>query len=128
MTAELVMAVSAAISAFAVLIAAIVGIYRTAKKIGQVLGTDSQGRTISDRLDRVEHQLWENGGSSLADRVNNIEKHVVKVSTEIEFIKDLTMGLHTAQTNSAAIFYPQEIGETPLEPIKKPLRKKRSST
>jgi hypothetical protein len=92
-----------------------------------MLGTDLQGRTISDRLDRVEHQLWENGGSSLADRVNNIEKHVVKVSTEIEFIKDLTMGLHTAQTSSTTSIY-QRVEDSVIDPIKKPLRKKRSAS
>lgn len=124
MTAELIMAISAAISAFGVLVAATVGIYRTAKKIGQVLGTDGQGRTISDRLERVEHQLWENGGSSLADRVNNIEKHVVKVSTEIEFIKDLTMGLHSASTGVTPVVRPVE--DLVVDPIKKPLRKKRT--
>lgn len=128
MTAELIMAVSAAISAFAVLAAAIIAIYRIAKKIGDVLGTDAHGRTISDRLDRVEHQLWENGGSSLADRVNNIEKHVVKVSTEIEFIKDLTMGIHTAQNNSTTVFYPQSEPEEVLSPIKKPIKRKRNAS
>lgn len=126
MTAELVMAVSAAISAFAVLVAATIKIYRTAKKIGDVLGADEKGRTISDRLDRVEHQLWENGGSSLADRVNNIEKHVVKVSTEIEFIKDLTMGLHTAQASSVS-----SLQESPrdaiVQPLKKPIKRKRAA-
>lgn len=127
MTAELIMAVSAAISAFAVLVAAVIGIYRTAKKIGDVLGADAQGRTISDRLDRVEHQLWENGGSSLADRVNNIEKHVVKVSTEIELIKDLTMGLHSAQAAPASVVY-KPIQDPVIEPIKKPLRKKRAAS
>ncbi len=127
MTAELVMAISAAISAFGILTATAVAIYRTAKKIGDMLGTDLQGRTISDRLDRVEHQLWENGGSSLADRVNNIEKHVVKVSTEIEFIKDLTMGLHTAQTSSTTSIY-QRVEDSVIDPIKKPLRKKRSAS
>jgi hypothetical protein len=40
----------------------------------------------------VEHQLWENGGSSLADRVNNIETHVVKSTAEIELIKQLMTG------------------------------------
>lgn len=125
MTSEIIMAVSAAISAFGVLIAAIVAIYRIAKKIGDAVGTDAQGRTIADRLDRVEHQLWENGGSSLADRVNNIEKHVVKVSTEIEFIKDLTMGLHNVQTGATNVFYPP-LEDSIVDPIKKPIRKKRS--
>ncbi len=127
MTAELVMAISAGITAFAVLVAAIVKIYKIAKNIGEVLGLDDRGRTISDRLDRVEHQLWENGGSSLADRVNNIEKHVVKVSTEIEFIKDLTMGLHTAQTSSAPfpVADPQDLV---VQPLKKPIRRKRTAS
>ncbi len=123
MTSEQIMAVSAAISAFAILAAAIIAIYRLAKKIGDVLGTDAHGRTISDRLDRVEHQLWENGGSSLADRVNNIEKHVVKVSTEIEFIKDLTMGIHTAQNNTST-FYTERPEVAVVKPIKKPIRKR----
>lgn len=127
MTAELIMAISAGITAFAVLVAAIVKIYKIAKNIGEVLGLDDKGRTISDRLDRVEHQLWENGGSSLADRVNNIEKHVVKVSTEIEFIKDLTMGLHTAQTSSTPfpVEGPQNLV---VQPLKKPIRKKRAAS
>ena len=118
MTIELIMAVTASISAFGVLAGVVVAIYRVAKKINDAVGVDSQGRTISDRLDRVEHQLWENGGSSLADRVNNIEKHVVKVSTEIEFIKDLTMGMHAAQGAQIAQV---------VEPIEKPIRRRRAS-
>jgi hypothetical protein len=117
MTIELVMAITASITAFGVLGGVIVAIYRVAKKISDAVGLDAQGRTLADRLDRVEHQLWENGGSSLADRVNNIEKHVVKVSTEIEFIKDLTMGIHVAQGGS-------EIAT--VEPLKKPLRKRKA--
>lgn len=127
MTAELVMAISAGITAFAVLVAAIVKIYKIAKNIGEVLGLDDKGRTISDRLDRVEHQLWENGGSSLADRVNNIEKHVVKVSTEIEFIKDLTMGLHTAQTSSTP-FPTEDPQNLVVQALKKPIRRKRAAS
>jgi hypothetical protein len=117
MTNELIMAVTASITAFGVVAGIVVAIYRVAKRIGDAVGVDSQGRTLSDRLERVEHQLWENGGSSLADRVNNIEVHVVKVSTEIEFIKDLTMGMHAAQSGAAAPV---------IEPIEKPLRKRRA--
>lgn len=118
MTIELVMAITASITAFGVLGGVIVAIYRVAKKIGDAVGVDAHGRTLSERLERVEHQLWENGGSSLADRVNNIEKHVVKVSTEIEFIKDLTMGIHVAQSGSETAV---------IEPLKKPIRKSRAS-
>lgn len=100
MNLDLVLAISATITAFGVLCGSLIAIYRIAKRIDGALGLDKEGRTVSERLERVEHQLWENGGSSLADRVNNIEKHVVKVSTEIEFIKDMTMGIHTAQSKT----------------------------
>lgn len=106
MTSEVLIAVAATIGAFGVLVGAIIAIFRIAKRIDDALGVDKDGRTVSDRLERVEHQLWENGGSSLADRVNNIEKHVVKVSTEIEFIKDITLGLRQAQVDTAPIVKP----------------------
>lgn len=48
-------------------------VWRVLKRIDSVLGVDKQGRTISDRLDRVEHQLFPNGGSSLTDKINRIE-------------------------------------------------------
>lgn len=125
MTIELVMAITASISAFGVLAGVVVAVYRVARKINDAVGVDSQGRTLADRLDRVEHQLWENGGSSLADRVNNIEKHVVKVSTEIEFIKDLTMGMHAAQTGPTANVYLPE--QTPLIQPTKATRTRRKA-
>jgi hypothetical protein len=106
MTSEMIMAFAGTIAAFTVLIGAVFAVYKIAKRIDAALGVDSQGRTLSERMDRVEHQLWENGGSSLADRVNNIEMHVVKVSTEIEFIKDLTIGLHQASTDSLPLAQP----------------------
>ncbi len=99
MTSELVLAIAATITALGVIIGAFIAIYRIAARIGDVLGVDRSGRTISDRLDRVEHQLWENGGSSLADRVNNIEQHVIKTSAEIDLIKDLALGLHNIPAN-----------------------------
>lgn len=125
MTDQLIIAIAATITALGVIIGAVVAIYRIAKRIGDILGVDHTGRTVSDRLERVEHQLWENGGSSLADRVNNIEKHVVKVSTEIEFIKDLTMGLHNATTSATNVIVPSEDGI--VKPIKKPVRRKKIS-
>ena len=131
MTNELIMAVAATITSFGVLIGAVVAVYRIAKRIDGALGIDQQGRTMSDRMERVEHQLWENGGSSLADRVNNIEKHVVKVSTEIEFIKDLTLGLHNATTSiTSQQAYPantDNLIDPVNRPISKPIRRKKAS-
>ena len=86
---------------------ALYAIYKIAKRLEDAIGTDAKGRTISERLDRVEHQLWENGGSSLADRVNTIEMHSVKTSTELEFIKELIIN-----------------GSTPVAAVKKPRARK----
>jgi hypothetical protein len=94
MTSDLIMTLASIIGALAVISASAYAIYKIAKRIDAALGVDEKGRSISDRLAKVEHQLWENGGSSLADRVNNIEHHVIKVSTEIDLIKNLTLGLH----------------------------------
>lgn len=100
MTADLILYASAIVSALGIIIGAVYAIYRTARRIGAAVGVDREGRTIADRLERVEYQLWENGGSSLADRVNNIEMHVVKVSAEVELIKDITLGLHNSVTGA----------------------------
>lgn len=88
MPQELILTSAAVITAIGVIIGALVAIYRVARRIGDAIGVDKSGRTISERLDRVEHQLWENGGSSLADRVNTIEQHSLKTTTEIAIIKE----------------------------------------
>lgn len=92
MTTELIFTIAAVITALGVIFGGVYSIYKIVKRIGEVLGVDSRGRTLSERLDRVEHQLWENGGSSLADRVNNIERHILKATTEIEIIKTFVLG------------------------------------
>lgn len=92
MSAELLMTIAAGITATGVIFGALYAIYRVAKRIDQAIGVDSNGKTLSERMERVEHQLWENGGSSLADRVNDIQKHTIKLATEVDFLKDLTIG------------------------------------
>jgi hypothetical protein len=92
MTFDIVFTTSAAITAIGVIVGGIIAIYRVAQKIQKSIGLDAKGRTISERLDRVEHQLWENGGSSLADRVNSIETNVIKTTAEMELIKDFVIG------------------------------------
>jgi len=89
MPQDSVMTVAAVITAIGVIIGALIAIYRVAKKIGDSIGVDKSGRTIAERLDRVEHQLWENGGSSLADRVNNIDKSVTSLNAEMKLITAL---------------------------------------
>lgn len=100
MIIDQVFTVSAVITAIGIIVGGIVAIYRIAQKIQKSIGLDSQGRTISERLDRVEHQLWENGGSSLADRVNTIELHVVKTQAEVGLIKDFVVGVSSEASST----------------------------
>jgi hypothetical protein len=118
MTNELLLAISAAVAAFGVLIGAVIAIYRVARRIGDVLGVDKEGRTISDRLGRVEHQLWENGGSSLADRVNSIEKHTIKIGTELRLIKNIYLNIQSSS-------FSEDIEKRDVLDIQKPTRKSR---
>jgi hypothetical protein len=96
MPTEIIFTTAAIITAFGVIFGGVYATFRIVNRISQAIGVDSRGRTISERLDRVEHQLWENGGSSLADRVNVIGDHVVKLSAETELIKDLVITGKTA--------------------------------
>jgi len=96
MPTEIIFTIAAVITALGVIFGGVYATFRIVNRISQAIGVDSSGRTISDRLDRVEHQLWENGGSSLADRVNVIGDHVVKLSAETELIKDLVTSGKTA--------------------------------
>lgn len=67
--------------------------YVTIRKFERILGKDQKGRTIADRLDRVEHQIFPNGGSSIADKVNclgdnqgEIKSDVKELSAELKII------------------------------------------
>lgn len=100
MTQELILTAGAIISSLAVVFGAVFAVYRIAKKIDDAIGVDSKGRTLSERLDRVEHQLWENGGSSLADRVNVIGQHATETSAKLDLIENLLTGsLRINQSN-----------------------------
>jgi len=96
------------VGAIAALIGGVIGIcgfvytiYKIATRVEAAIGIDEQGRTISDRMDRVEYQLWENGGESMADRVNEIDKHSRETAVEVRFIKEIliqNLGNLTADT------------------------------
>jgi hypothetical protein len=66
--------------------------YKALHRIDQTLGVDAKGRTISERLDRVEYQLFPNGGNSLVDRVNQIAFDQRTIEGELRVVKDY-MGL-----------------------------------
>lgn len=95
MAIEIIFTIAASITAIGVIIGGLIQIFRFVRKISDAIGVDKQGRSISERLERVEHQLWENGGSSLADRVNVINEHSVKTAAEVELIKDMIISSKT---------------------------------
>lgn len=90
-TTGILLSVAAVVGGLVTIVGALIAVYKVARRIDDAIGVDAKGRTISDRLDRVEHQLWENGGSSLADRVNKIERASEHTSTEVTMIKDFIM-------------------------------------
>lgn len=79
----------ATMGAILVIIGGIISIYRIARRIDNSIGLDQEGRTITDRMGRVEHQLWPNGGSSLADKVNELDRQSRETSGEVKVILNL---------------------------------------
>ncbi len=68
-------------------------VYKIAKRIDGSIGVDGEGRTLSDRMHKVEYQLWPNGGQSMADRVNSIDRTNNQMMTEVKIIKELVLGM-----------------------------------
>lgn len=86
-TTMLIIATITAISAF------MYSIYKIAKRVDQAIGVDAQGKTLSDRMSRVEHQLWENGGSSLKDQVNDVQKVQTEINAKMGVIEGLLIAM-----------------------------------
>ena len=86
---EIAITVGAVTGAFLVVAGALYKLYKVAKRIDDALGLDSQGRTINDRLGRIEHQLFPNGGSSLTDKINQIAFEQKAIKGELDAVKDI---------------------------------------
>lgn len=85
-----IVGITGAISALCIFL---YSVYKIAKRIDAAIGVDGEGRTLSDRMDKVEYQLWPNGGQSMADRVNSIDKTNNQMMTEVKIIKELVLGM-----------------------------------
>lgn len=109
-----VISTAAIIGGLGTIFAAVYFVYKIARRIDDAIGVDEHGRTLSDRLSRVEHQLWPNGGSSLADQVHKIDTSMTKTAAEVEIIKDFIM--------SGAVKV-----ETTQTPVVKTVRRKKAS-
>ena len=67
--------------------------YKIAKRIEAAIGVDDEGRTISERMSKVEYQLWENGGGSMKDQMNETAELAKKTATEVGLIKQVMLHL-----------------------------------
>ena len=86
---EWVLTVGAVTGALLIIAGAVYKVYKVAKRIDDSLGLDSQGRTVADRLSRIEHQLFPNGGSSLVDKINQIAFEQKAMKGELDAVKDI---------------------------------------
>ena len=77
------------VGALTVIFGGVWAIYRVVRRVEDAIGKDRQGRTLSERMERVEHQLWPNGGSSLADKVQQVETETVAIRAEHEVVRDM---------------------------------------
>ena len=93
MPQEAIITIAAVMGGLAVILGGIVSIYRIATRIDQALALDEEGRTVSDRMSRVEHQLWKNGGDSLADEVGETHRIASETATEVRLMKDILLTL-----------------------------------
>ena len=93
MPQEAIITIAAVMGGIAVIFGGIVSIYRIATRIDQALAVDEEGRTISDRMSRVEHQLWKNGGDSLADEVSETHRIATETATQVQIMKDILLTL-----------------------------------
>jgi hypothetical protein len=60
-----------------------------ARRLEVVFKKDRRGRNLGERLERIEHQLYPNGGDSLADKVNQTQLEVKEMHGKLEVLSDL---------------------------------------
>lgn len=116
---EAIFTISAVITALGVIITAVVAIYRLARKIGDAIGVNDEGKTLAERMARVEHQVWPNGGSSLADQVKQASDIAKETAVEVKFIKQMLL------SNNPSYMYVEETETGTVQAIQKPIRTRR---
>ena len=83
-------------------------IYKIARRIEQAVGVDGKGRTLSERVGRIEYQLWENGGESLKDQVNAMEALARQTSVEVSFIKEIILSATSLEVEPVKVVKPRK--------------------
>lgn len=100
------------------LLAFVYKIYKIINRVETAIGVDEQGRTMSERMDRVEYQLWENGGNSMKDQMNAHGALAKQTAVEVKFIKDVLLQLLSIPE--------MHQGTAPVEPKMVKTRKKKN--
>ena len=75
-------------------------IYKIARRIEQAVGVDDKGRTLSERVGRIEYQLWENGGA--------MEALARQTSVEVSFIKEIILSATTLEAEPLKAVKPRK--------------------
>lgn len=63
--------------------------YGMARKFEVIFKKDSKGRTLGERLDKIEHQLYPNGGDSMADVLNDTKSDVQEIKGQLKVLSDI---------------------------------------
>lgn len=92
-TAEAILMVAAILGALGTIFATFRWIYKTANRIENNLGVDKEGRSVADRMARVEHQVFPNGGGSLSDQVKGVADAVIEIKAKTDIIEQLLMNM-----------------------------------
>lgn len=97
---EIPLVTSSVIAALAGVIGLLWKVSTLIRRGEQMLKVDKDGNTIidrisnrmedqDDRLNRIDYQLHPNGGGSLSDKVNKVEKDIVEVKAQNDVVLSL---------------------------------------
>lgn len=96
---QLIGTIAAALTGLGVIGVTIRMVYKFAKRLESAIGTDSEGRSLSERLVRVEHQVFPNGGGSLSDQVESVHRTLIALDAKTDMIESMLL-VQNANANS----------------------------
>lgn len=114
MTIDVILQAAGVIAALGVILGGLYATYRVARRVDTAIGVDKDGKTAIERLDsrvtdmagkveRVEYQLFPNGGGSMSDRLTRVDRQVVDLTAKTEIVLTLLTTLvdnHGARTGA----------------------------
>lgn len=86
---DFILSAAAFLVALTVIIVSAVKAHRLLARIDDAIGVGSDGQTLASRLERVEHQVFPNGGGSLADEVADLKMQAAAQTASLSVIKEL---------------------------------------